>query len=68
MNNKKELNPEDCQREVLGATSPEGVRTMLYFFDENDEPCLEKDADRLLAVEYDKDGKEVFTIRAFIRH
>ena len=59
------LKPEDCQREVLGTTSHGGVRTMLYFFDENDKPCLEKDSKRLLAVEYDKDGHEVFTIRGW---
>ena len=58
---KQELKPEDTCREVLGETLHGGVRTILYFFDENGTPCLEKGSKQLLAVEFDKDGHEVLT-------
>ena len=63
----KELRPEDCRREVIGPTLHGGVRTMLFFFNENDKPCLENDSKKLLAIEYDADGNEFFSIHGFRR-
>lgn len=58
----KELRPEDCRREVTGEMPHGGVKVVIYFLDENERPCLEKDAKIIHIVEYDKNGEGLFSI------
>lgn len=47
---------------VYGETPHGGVKMTAYFFDENMEPCIEKNAKHTRIIEFDKYNNRIFEV------